>query len=131
MALSSEQFELISRHLLGLTPEIVKDVEAWMQTDPQMVANHGQRLHHIAEQAVTAFREVLLGAFQYELPTILVNEINWLDRLLAARSIPPENIGTFLNIFRERAVTSLPTAEAQLLEQFFAKATALLAKKIK
>ena len=84
------------------------DLLASFQTDPTLVARYGNQLRGMAEQGIVSFRDILLGALQFDAPSILDHELDWLDRLLQARQVEGNKVGLFLTTFAHRLETDLP-----------------------
>lgn len=89
-----------------------------------MTEKYGSSLRLVAEQGVVSFRDVLLGALQFNLPGVITRELNWLDRLLEARQINREKVPIFLDIFTSRIRADLSAEEAAPLLKIIESAQA-------
>ncbi len=113
MKLTPDQLNHLTNRLHQLTPLLVEDLLTSFQAEPALVKRYGPTLRTMAEQGVVSFRNVLLGALQYDVPNILNRELNWLENLLKSRQIDSHRIPVFLQIFRHRLQTELSSAESQ------------------
>lgn len=105
-------FEALRLKLETLTPNLTSEVLATMESNPKLKERFGARLFEVANQATVAFRDILLGATEFDHPQILSTEMNWLDKLLESRQLDHATTEQFLLIFRRRLEADLPTDQA-------------------
>lgn len=122
------QISRLHDRLYELTPALVDDVLASFQTDARLVERYGLSLRSVAEQGVASFRDVMLGALEFEMPRVVTTELKWLDRLLQARQLDSARISLFLQIFNRRIQTDLTPQETAPLLRITAEVEAALHK---
>jgi hypothetical protein len=108
MAVSDEQFQAVSESLQRMRPALMHDLAQSLANEPQIVERYKGDLRPLAEQGVTSFCDVLLGALKYDVPGLVSHELGWLDKLLKARQITAERVDVFLEIFRRRVKSDMP-----------------------
>ena len=111
--MDKQQFETLRLSLDALTPTITREVLEEMKHDPELANHFGGNLYEIAAQGTLAFRDVLLGAVEFEHPVLLTNEMNWLEKLLTARKLDPRNIDKFVKVFRSRISSDLSVEQSK------------------
>ncbi len=124
--MNSQELSHLSERMKALTPVLVDDVLVSFQSDPVLVARYGDNLRSVAEQGVITFREIVLGALEFDAPSIVTRQLDWLDRLLQARQIESTKVSFFLALFRRRINTDLSQAESVPLLALIEKVQARL-----
>lgn len=98
-----------------LTPSLTRAVLSDMESVPELKERYGTHLLEIAGHGTKTFCDVLVGATEFQHPQLLVSEMRWLDKLLAARDIPGNRIERFVIIFREHIQNQLTNEQAKPL----------------
>ncbi len=107
------QVEHLTHQLYAITPVLIDDLLTSFQAEPQLTARYNSSsLRLMAEQGVVSFRDVMLGALEFDAPGLLSHELNWLDRLLQARHLDGDQVHTFLQIFDRRIRSDLTSEES-------------------
>ncbi len=110
--MDEQAFEALRLRMMMLTPVFTNDFLELLKRDPELTQRYGTGLFEVASQGTVAFRDVLLGAVQFQHPGFLTSEMQWLDKLLEARQINSEAIPNFISVFRTRIEQDLPTEQA-------------------
>ena len=110
--MDTQAFEALRLRMLMLTPVFTNDFLELMKRDPELTQRYGTGLFEVASQGTVAFRDILLGAVQFQHPGLLTTEMHWLDKLLEARQINSKAIPNFISVFRARIEQDLPSEQA-------------------
>ncbi len=129
--MDDKQLQSLKQKLYSLTPTLTNDLLESFQVEPQLLATYDQvALRGMAEQGVVSFRDIVLGALEFNAPGLVTHELSWLDRMLHSRKIESDRVHIFLDIFRNRLKSDLAKEEsAPLLEILDAAQLRLDAKK--
>jgi hypothetical protein len=104
--------EHLARRLNEITPAMVNDLYTSYLNDPQLLEKYGNHsLRSMAEQSMVSFRDIMLGALEFNAPSLVTHELSWLDRLLESRHLDHGRIHLFLEIFRQRVRSDLAPEE--------------------
>jgi hypothetical protein len=103
----------LARRLNELTPALINDLYTSFQVEPVLLQRYdSSNLRSMAEQGVVSFRDIVIGALQFDAPSVVSNELNWLDRLLHSRQLESDRVQIFLDIFRKRVLGELGSEES-------------------
>lgn len=102
----------LRQRLNELTPALVSDLYTAYLNDPALLERYGSySLRGMAEQNMASFRDIALGALEFNAPNLLTHELSWLQRLFEYRHIDRSRIHIFLEIFRQRIQADLTPEE--------------------
>jgi len=110
--MDKQAFEALRLRMMMLTPVFTNDILELMKHDPELTQRYGAGLFEVANQGAVTFRDVLLGAVQFQHPGLLTSEMRWLDKLLEARQVNSKAIPNFISVFRARVERDLPYEQA-------------------
>ena len=75
-------------------------------------------LHIIAEQGVTSFVNIFIGALQFDVPQLVSRELSWLGPFLEARNVQGNRVKIFLQLIKNRIESDFSPEEAKPLLEF-------------
>lgn len=110
--MEEKELNHLAHRLQDLTPVLVEDLYNSYQTVPVLLQRYDNNaLRSMAEQGVVSFRDIVIGALEFNAPGVVSHELSWLDRLLHARQIDSNQVHIFLKTFQQRLRSDLTPAE--------------------
>ena len=110
-----------------LTPRMIDATLSQLRDDAALTARYSAgELREIAQQGVTSFRDVLLGALQFDHPRILGSELDWISRLMEGRGIDQATLRTFFGTMRDVMRDGLEPADFSAVDDVLSHAIAYI-----
>jgi hypothetical protein len=112
--LSKEQIEKFKDWLHATTRIMTDELLASFKKEPSIMGQYSEaELRPMAEQGVIAFRDILLGALEFDAPFIVSKEMGWLDALLKSRNVDGERVQIFYDLLYNRIRADIAPEDAQ------------------
>jgi hypothetical protein len=121
--LEKTQIEKYKDWLHSKTRVLTDELLESFKKEPSIIAQYNEaELRPMAEQGVVAFRDILLGALEFNAPYIVTKEMKWLDTLLKSRGVEGERVQIFYDLLTTQLTNAFSPDEAKPLLQFLEEA---------